>query len=38
MIDQSHKAEDLRHREPFWQHELDTFQPNCLDEREVTLF
>ena len=22
----------------FWQHELDTFQPNSLNEREVALF
>ena len=25
-------------RESFWQHELDTFQPNGLNEHEVALF
>ena len=25
-------------RESFWQHELDTFQPNYLNERKVALF
>ena len=29
--------ENLRKRESFWQHELDTFQPNSSNEREVTL-
>ena len=35
---QSDSTEDLRKRESFWQHELDTFQPNDLNEREVALF
>ena len=38
LIDQSDSTEDLRKRESFWQHELDTFQPNGLNEREVALF
>ena len=38
LIDQSESTEDLRKRESFWQHELDTFQPNGLNEREVALF
>ena len=38
LIDQSVSTEDLRKRESFWQHELDTFQPNGLNEREVALF
>ena len=29
--------EDLRKRESLLQHELDTFQPNGLNEREVAL-
>ena len=37
LIPQSDSTEDLRKRESFWQHELDTFQPTGLDEREVTL-
>ena len=38
LIDQSESTKDLRKRESFWQHELDTFQPNGLNEREVALF
>ena len=38
LIDQSDSTEDIRKRESFWQHELDTFQPNGLNEREITLF
>ena len=38
LIDQSDSTKDLRKRESFWQHELDTFQPNGLNEREVALF
>ena len=38
LIDQSDSTEGLRKREPFWQHELDTFQLNGLNEREVALF
>ena len=35
LIDQSDSPEDLKKKESFWQHELDTFQPNGLNEREV---
>ena len=38
LIDQSDCTEDLRKGESFWQHELDTFQPNGFNEREVALF
>ena len=38
LIDQAENVDDLRRRESFWQHELDTFQPNGLNEREVALF
>ena len=38
LIDQSDNTEDLRKKEPFWQHELDTFQQTGLNEREVALF
>ena len=31
-------VEELIKRESFWQHELDTLQPNGLNEREVALF
>ena len=33
LIDQSDRTEDLRKRESFWQHELDTFKPNGLNQR-----
>ena len=38
LIDQAESADDLRRRESFWQYELDTFQPNGLNERDVALF
>ena len=38
LTDQSDSTEDLRKRESFWQHELEIFQPNGLNEREVALF
>ena len=38
LIDQSNNIEELRKKESFWQHELDTFQPNGLNEREEALF
>ena len=38
LVDQSDRTEDLRKRELFWQHELDSFQPNGLNERKVALF
>ena len=38
LIDQEVSVDDVRRRESYWQHELDTFQPNGLNEREVPLF
>ena len=38
LIDQTDNVEELRNRESFGQHELDAFQPNGLNEREVALF
>ena len=38
LIDQTDNVEDLRKRESFWQLELETFQSNGLNEREVALF
>ena len=38
LIDQTVNVEELRKRKSFWQHELDTFQLNGLNEREVALF
>ena len=38
LIDQTDNVEEPRKREYFWQHELDTFQANGLNEREVALF
>ena len=39
LIDQTDNVEDHRKRESFWQHELDTFQPNGLNEtRSVSFF
>ena len=38
LIDQTNNVENLGKRESFWQHELDIFQPNGLNEREVALF
>ena len=38
LIDQTDNVEELRKRESFWQHELDIFQPNGLNEHEVALF
>ena len=38
VIDQTDNVEDLKKRESFWQHELEIFQPNGLNEREVALF
>ena len=37
-IDQSDSTEDFGERESFWQHELSTFQPDSLNEREVECF
>ena len=38
LIDQGVSVDDVRWRESYWQHELDTFQPNGLNEPEVALF
>ena len=38
LIDQAESVDDIRRRESFWQYELDTFQPNGLNERDVALF
>ena len=38
VIDQTDCVDDLRRKESFWQYELDIFQPNGLNERDVTLF
>ena len=38
LIDQTDNVEDLRKWEYFWQHELETFQSNGLNEHEVALF
>ena len=38
LTDQTDSVEDLRRRESFQQYELDTFQPNGLNERDVALF
>ena len=38
LIDQGFSVDDVRRRESYWQHELDTFQPNGLNEREVPPF
>ena len=35
LIDQTDNVEELRKRKSFWQHELDTSQPNGLNESEV---
>ena len=38
LIDQTDVVEELRKRQSFWQHELNTFHPNGLNEREAALF
>ena len=38
LIDQTDNVKDLRRKvESFWQQELETFQPNGLNDREVAL-
>ena len=37
LIDQGETFESIRRKEYFWQFELNTFSPNGLNEREVTL-
>lgn len=38
LIDQAESVGDLKRRESCWQHKLDTFQSNGLNERQVTFF
>ena len=38
LTDQGVSVDDVRRRESYWQHELETFQLNGLNERELTLF
>ena len=38
LIDQAENMEELRRKESFWQHELDTFKPVGLNDCEVALF
>ena len=38
LIDQTDSVDNFRRRESFWQYELDSLQPNGLNERDVTLF
>ena len=37
LIEQTDNLEDLRKRESFWQHELESFQPKGLNEYKVAL-
>ena len=37
LVDQRENDDDLRRRESFWQYELNTFQPNKLNEHDVAL-
>ena len=37
LIDQAGDEPTLRKKESFWQHKLNTFAPNGLNEREVPL-
>ena len=38
LMDQGISVDDVRWRESYWQHKLDAFQPNGLNEREAALF
>ena len=38
VIGQTENADDLRRKKSFWKYELDTFQSNGLNERDVALF
>ena len=38
LIEQAVSAVGLRWIESYWQHEVDTFQPNGLNECKVALF
>ena len=37
-VNQAERVDELRRRESFWQYELDSFQPNGLNQRDVELF
>ena len=37
LIDQADDLPGVRSKESFWQHKLDTFIPNGLNEKEVQL-
>ena len=37
LIDQAENEQSVRRKECFWQYQLNTFNPNGLNEREVTL-
>ena len=37
IIDTCDTTEELRKRESFWKYELDNFQPNGLNEKEVSV-
>ena len=38
LINETNNVEEFRKRKCFWQHEVDTFQPNGLNKREMALF
>ena len=38
LINQTEDVDNRKRRESLWQYELDTFQPNGLNERDVALF
>ena len=38
LIDHAESVDNPTRRESFWQYELDTFQPNGLNEGDVTFF
>ena len=38
LIEQNNNVEELRKRASIWQNELDTFQPNGLNEHELAVF
>ena len=38
LIGQTDSVDDFMRRESFWQYELDIFQPNKFNKRDVALF
>ena len=38
VIGQTDSVDDFMRRESFWQYELDIFQPNKFNKRDVALF